>query len=289
MKIKIIVTALLLLVMLSGCSHKTRPGKTDIFDRENLVAWCIVPFDAAERSPMERAIMLNELGISQLAYDYRDKHIPSFESEIKVLKEHNIKLSAVWLWLDPSGEDILGDAGRAILKTLEESGTQTEIWVSFPDHVFDGLSDQEAQDKAVGLLNSLMDRLEELDCTMALYNHGAWFGEPENQVGIIKAMDNKEVKIVYNFHHGHLQVDRFPELMEKMKPYLSTINLNGMKVEGPKILPLGEGDRELEMLRTIVASGYSGAIGIIGHTDGEDIKPVLEANLKGLEELMARL
>ncbi len=261
----------------------------DIFAPENLVAWCIVPFDASERTPMERAEMLKNLGLTSFAYDYRDKHIPSFKEEIEVLREHDIELSAVWLWLDPKGDDILGDAGRAILQTMEETGTHTELWVSFPEQVFLGLSEKQALDKAVSILNEVMEEAEDLGCTMALYNHGDWFGEPENQVRIIEAMGNDKVKIVYNFHHGHLQVDRFPELMELMKPYLSTININGMRVEGPKILPLGEGDRELEMLKIIVASGYTGPIGILGHTEGEDIQMVLERNLKGLDRLRSQL
>ena len=59
----------------------------------------------------------------------------------------------------------------------------------------------------------------------------------------------RKIRIVYNFHHGHHQLDRFGELLELMLPYLSAININGMKVEGPKIITLGQGDRELEMLR----------------------------------------
>jgi len=35
---------------LSGCKESGRMGMT-LFERENLVAWCIVPFDASERSP----------------------------------------------------------------------------------------------------------------------------------------------------------------------------------------------------------------------------------------------
>jgi hypothetical protein len=84
-------------------------------------------------------------------------------------------------------------------------------------------------------------------------------------------------------------VDQFEAYLQKMLPYLSTININGMKVEGPKIITLGEGDRELEMLSIIRASGYSGPIGIIGHTEGEDIRVVLERNLKGLEALNKEL
>ena len=235
--------------------------------------------------PEDRAEMLDELGISHFAYDYRDEHIPSFKREIEVLREHNIDLAAVWLWLDPKGDDLLGDAGRAILQTLEETGTHTELWVSFPVQVFEGLSDDQALNKAVEILSRVMEMAEDIGCTMALYNHGDWFGEPENQVRIIRALDNDKVKIVYNFHHGHQQVERFGELLEMMMPYLSTININGMKVEGPKIITIGEGDRELEMLKIIEASGYDGPIGIIGHTEGEDIRVVLERNLSGLDKL----
>jgi len=49
---------------------------------------------------------------------------------------------------------------------------------------------------------------------------------------------------VYNFHHGHHQIDKFPALLEMMKPYLWTVNLNGMKRDGPKILDIGAGDLE---------------------------------------------
>ncbi len=289
MRIYKTLIVLSIMIGMTGCNNQNQKDGIDLFAKENLVAWCIVPFDASERSPEERAEMLDELGISHFAYDYRDKHIPSFKREIEVLKEHHIELSAVWLWLEPKGDDILGDAGRSILQTLEETGTHTELWVSFPEQVFEGLSDEQATNKAVEILSWVMDRVEEIGCTMALYNHGAWFGEPENQVRIIRAMDNDEVRIVYNFHHGHQQVERFGELMELMMPYLSTININGMRVEGPMIITLGEGDRELEMLKIIAASGYSGPIGILGHTEGEDIGVVLERNLAGLDKLRLQM
>jgi hypothetical protein len=43
------------------------------------------------------------------------------------------------------------------------------------------------------------------------------------------------------------------------------------------------------MLKIIQDSGYSGPIGILGHTEGEDIQVVLERNQKGLEELRSQL
>lgn len=284
-----IFIVLLGMVYMTACSSNGKTESDDLFSKENLVAWCIVPFDASARTPEQRADMLNELGISRFAYDYRDEHIPQFEKEIAVLKEHGIDLSAVWLWLDPKGEEVFNEANRQILDILGETGTKTEIWASFPIEAFEGLPDQEQLDSAVQILKVVLARIEELGCTLALYNHGGWFGEPENLVKIVEAIGSEKIRIVYNFHHGHLQLDRFGELLELMLPYLSTININGMKVEGPKIITLGQGDRELEMLRAIVSSGYDGPIGILGHTEGQDIQVVLEGNLEGLEALRSQL
>ena len=272
----------------SGQDHHTNASK-DLFDLENLIAWCIVPFDGAERTPVKRAEMLHELGISQLAYDYRDQHIPSFQQEIEVLNAYRIGLRAVWFWIDPDGDEVFNASNKAILKILEETGTHTELWVSYPAHVFEDLPVGKRPGRAVEILTELDSWAQKNGCGIALYNHGDWFGEPENQIRIIESIDSERIKIVYNFHHGHEQVERFEELLYKMLPYLSAININGMKVGGPMILPLGEGDRELEMLKSIVKSGYQGPIGILGHTEGEDIKPVLERNLRGLKKLTSKL
>jgi sugar phosphate isomerase/epimerase len=261
----------------------------NVFDKDNLIAWCIVPFDAAERNPEERAAMLDDLGITKLAYDYRDRHIPSFGDEIGVLRDHGIRLSAVWLWLEPAGDSVFNSANRAILRILEETGVSTDLWVSFPAHIFEGISQEEKLERGTAAIGEVLHWAEENGCTLSLYNHGDWFGEPENQIKIIEALGSDRVRIVYNFHHGHHHIERFEGMFETMLPYLSAVNINGMRVEGPKIMTLGEGNRELEMLRIIRDSGYSGPVGIIGHTEGEDIRVVLERNLAGLERLQSEL
>ena len=55
---------LLLAVMASatvGAEPSERAG--GLFASDNLVAWCIVPFDARKRSPAERAEMVRRLGL----------------------------------------------------------------------------------------------------------------------------------------------------------------------------------------------------------------------------------
>ncbi len=278
-----------LLAILTGCQPKKQSNTSDLFAKENLIAWCIVPFDEARRTPEERADMLDELGISRLAYDYRDEHLPSFVEEIGVLAAHGIELSAVWFWVQGGSDGFLDSSNEFILESLKKTGTRTELWVSFPETYFEGNTDAESLQKAIAAVREILQRAEGIGCTLALYNHGGWFGEPENLVRIIEAIGSDKVKIVYNFHHGHHRIDQFKEDFTLMMPYLSTVNINGMRKRGPKIITLGQGDQELNMLKVIKESGYTGPIGILGHTDGEDIRVVLERNLEGLEQLKKAL
>ena len=98
----------------------------DIFSKDNLVAWCIVPFDARERGPEERAAMLRSLGITKLAYDWREKHIPTFDAELDALNKHGIRLQAFWIasGLEPADSKPL----QTILGFLKRRQVKTELW-----------------------------------------------------------------------------------------------------------------------------------------------------------------
>ena len=67
MKNRVYLLIVFSITLLTNCQFQGTDNSADLFDKDNLIAWCIVPFDAADRSPVERAQMLNELGISQLA------------------------------------------------------------------------------------------------------------------------------------------------------------------------------------------------------------------------------
>ena len=77
-----------------------------------------------------------------------------------------------------------------------------------------------------------------------------------------------------------------------MLPHLKFLNLNGMTAEGDKkgqkILVLGQGDLDLDLARTICASGYDGPIGVLGHTQ-DDAEARLLDNLEGLDWITGEL
>jgi sugar phosphate isomerase/epimerase len=263
-------------------------GEADkgIFAEKNLVAWCIVPFDAKKRGPEERAVMLEKLGIRKLAYDWRDEHIPTFDAECEAMKRHGITIEAWWF---PAG---LNPTARKILEVLGRHKVPAQLWISMGDPAPNGSPDEKVKAAAVAI-RPIAEEAAKIGSKVALYNHGGWFGEPENQVAIIKRLGLPNVGIVYNFHHGHSHIERFPELFKTMQPHLLAINLNGMvkngDTTGKKILPIGQGDQELAMMKVILQGGWRGPVGILDHRPETDSEPTLRENLEGLARLRRKL
>ncbi len=255
-----------------------------LYSPKNLVAWCIVPFDSQKRTPEQRIEMLKKLGFKKYAYDWRAEHLPTFDEEVGFLQKAGIELTAVWF---PAN---LGEDAKKLLAVIEKHKVTPQLWVMFADPPGSDTATKVAA--AARALEPIAAAAEKLGCQVGLYNHGGWPGEPENQIAVITALKRKNVGIVYNLHHGHDQLERFPELLKKMQPYLLAINLNGMVKDGEKlgkkILPLGAGDLELELLKQIRASNYRGPIGILGHTQ-DDAAERLADNLDGLAWLVAKL
>jgi sugar phosphate isomerase/epimerase len=272
----------------------------DPFAKENLAAWCIVPFDAKKRGPEERAAMLERLGLTMLAYDYRAEHIPTFDAEIAALKRHQVTLLAWWF---PGG---LNSEARAILDCIKRNDVHPQLWVMLEGgphlrlaQAFE--STPEAQEKHIARLvaaaKPIAAEAAKLGCQVALYNHGGWFGVPENQIKIVERLrrdgvDN--VGMIYTQHHGHGDVDRFEALFPKMQPYLLAVSLNGMMKDGDLrghnlgTIPLGQGDQDLRLLRIIKHSGWRGPVSIINESEADAELRLLD-NLEGLAWLNRQL
>jgi hypothetical protein len=250
-----------------------------LFARANLVAWCIVPFDSRNRSPAERAAMVKRLGLTKVAYDWRDKHVPDFEDEIVQYGKHGIQYFAFWGTHDKAFDLFAKyDLHPQIWQTLDSPDAATQ-----PDRV----------ERAVKQLLPIVERTAKMKCKLGLYAHGGWGGEPENLVAVCQALRVKHqanhVGIVYNLHHGHGHVDDFAAALARMKHYLLCLNLNGMNAaNGPQILQLGAGEADVRILKIIADSGYVGPIGIIGHTN-DDVELRLRDNLDGLDWILAQL
>ena len=269
-------------IMITSCKEK---NNKKIIGMENIYAWCIVPFDSLERSPEERINMLKKLGIKKYAYDWRKEHLSDMAEELRLAKKNDIDVIAVWMNIDNNWDSIngLSNSNEKVFNIINEVDYKGQIWLGFNANFFENLSDSEAVKKGTEMIAFLSKKANALNCKIALYNHGDWFGEPKNQIKMIENLPNEDLGIVYNFHHAHKQIEAFPENVALMMPYLWNVNLNGLRKEGPKILTIGQGDYEKEMIDLLLKKGYKGDFGILGHVKDADVEIILKANLKGLK------
>ena len=270
------------LLLLALASTLASAAPADIFARSNLVAWCIVPFDSKKRSPAERAEMVAKLGFTKVAYDWRPEHVAEFETEILEYKKRGLDYFAFW------------SQHEEAYRLFEKHRLHPQIWVMMSAPA--APTNVERVQLAAKQLLPVVERTRKAGCQLTLYNHGGWAGEPENMVAVAKLLREQHnaahVGVVYNLHHGHDHVDRFPAALKAMLPYLHCLNLNGMtrdgEKRGQKILPLGSGELDLALLKIIRDSAYRGPIGIIGHTN-DDVEQRLRDNLDGLDWLLPQL
>lgn len=279
---KVTIVALGLLCLIS-CQSTT---STDS-NVEDIYPWCIVAFDSMERSPQERIQLLKELGFKKYAYDWRDHHLDEMGEEITLARENDIEVISSWLWLNAKRDSLgkLSPANQRMLQIIQEQKLETDLWLSFNNNFFEELSQPQALEYGAELVRYVAEETAKVNCRVVLYNHSGWFADPANQVAIIKSLPDLDLGIVYNFHHGQEHIERFEEIVDLILPYLVAVNLNGMKVGGPKILQIGKGDHEGEMIRVLMDKGFNGPWGILGHVEGADVEYILKQNIMGLNDL----
>ena len=255
----------------------------ELFSREKLVAWCIVPFDAKQRTPAQRAAMVVRLGLTRVAYDWRERHVAEFEEEILQYQKHGIEFFAFW------------GVHEKAFALFEKYKLHPQVWLMAANPPA-ATQDEKVRLAAIALLPAV-EQTRKLGSKLAIYNHGGWNGEPENMAAIAEYLrahhDGGHVGIVYNLHHGHAHISDFATKWKIMQPYLLAVNLNGMEVAGDangrKILHLAEGDRELDMMRIMEQSGWRGPVGIINHREETDCEVTLRNNLAGFDWLHKEL
>ena len=290
--------ALIGLLVIMACGSDKKSGlETD----ENLLAWAFLNYEPEGRLAEERAEMLNRLGFTKCGYEGHQQWIDQLEEHIIAYREHGIELTGIYLEIrkeNPLDQDYLMRA----IEIIEKQNCKLQLWLTIRDNLFQGIPEDQRVQKACDMIQPLADMVIPNGCKIAMYNHGGWTGLPSNQVKIVKKLQShynpEDLGIVLNFHHAHPFVDRFPELFAQAKPYLFLVNTNGMRVrvndEGkkvgdPKILALGEGDHEVDMLRVVKESGYTGPIGIIDHVKETDPEVNLSNNLNALKAILEQL
>lgn len=130
---------LVLLVGVLLLTASLLPAQPSELAMDDLLAWCIVPFDNQGRTPEARIRMLEELGFTRYAYDWRPKHLADTARELRLAEQRGIDVTAVWMWIAGEGDrpGQLSESNERLLAALAEAGLSTQIWVGFDARFFE--------------------------------------------------------------------------------------------------------------------------------------------------------
>lgn len=278
--------AILLVVLFSSCANKVE----DLIKIEEVAPWCILDFDSLDRTPEQRIAMVRELGLTKYGFNKGKGDLGTMVKEFELASENEIEITSVFLWLNAKRDSIgrLSTPNRELLRNLKEVEQKPVIWLSFSHNFFEELNQEESIRLSVEMIKFIKLKADSIGCKLALYNHHGWFGNPYNQIEILEELREEQLTMVYNFHHAHEYVDDFPDIVKRIKPYLSFVNLNGVNKKGPQIVTIGEGDHEFDMIKSLKEEGFNGPWGILGHIKTEDVEKVLLQNIDGLKLLNSK-
>lgn len=273
---------LLLTINLVSCENQTSKYHIEI---EDLRPWCILEFDSLDRTPQERIDMLKDLGLNSYSYNWRERHLEETVDEFELAQTNGIEIISTLIWLNAKRDSVgkLSPRNKRMFRNLSKVENKPIIWVSFSNNFFKDKSQNESIEISVDMIKEVKKKVDSLGTRMALYNHDGWFGNPFNQLEVLEKLKDEEISIVYNFHHAHDYVEKHSEIIQKIIPYLSQVNINGMDKEKTKILDVGKGDYEFEMIKELIDNGFHGPWGILGHVKTDDVNKVLKRNLEGVK------
>lgn len=282
-RFKVFGLFILFLTLSSSCVEQPK----ELIKIDEVAPWCILGFDSEDRSSEERVALIKELGLKRYGFNKGKGHLHEMVDEFQLAKDNEIEITSIFFWLNADRDSLgkLSAYNQELLANLKKTVQKPCLWLSFSNNFFEERSEEESVALAVEMIQYVKTLADEVGCELALYNHRGWFGSPYNQIKVLEGLDDSSISMVFNFHHAHEYVDEFDEVAKMITPYLSYVNLNGVKKEGPEILTIGEGDYELQMINTLKAEGFEGPWGILGHIKTEDVKVVLNRNIEGLKSL----
>ena len=212
--------------------------------------------------------MLEKLGFKRFVYDWRDKDIPTFDEEIEAMKKHGIEVTAWW-----SPTNAHDPVLQTTLEVFKRQNVHPQLWVMGGGNPTKTPEEQQQRvESEAGRIREIVELATPYGCPVELYNHNGWFGQPDNEVAVIeqlKKLGVAGVGMVYNFSHGHEDIADFPAIWKRIQPYVVAVNITGMGRNGNRLIPPSQGDKELEMMRTILESGWRGPVGLIAEQGGD--------------------
>jgi sugar phosphate isomerase/epimerase len=238
--------------------------------------------DEKKRSIEEQNEMLRDLGFDGVAHLWLD----GLPQRAASAKKTGLKIVQVYFRVDLATEQPFDSRLSEILPSVKEQGTQLAVMIYGAKP-----SDASFDDKAVAVIQKILDIAEPLGVQVVLYPHvDAWNEKVADCVRIAKRFPDKKVGVMFNLCHW-AAVDKSENLESVLRsalPYLSAITVNGTDTPeeiqaktGNWLQPLDAGSFDQAKLFKILDDlGYLGPVGLQCYGIPGDAKIHLERSMK---------
>ncbi len=243
--------------------------------------------------PKLQVKLLKERGYGGAMLSLKDdpgrwKNLPVY---LEAMKEHGLRLTAIHarFYLED------GTYPQVIKDNLPHlKGTKVVLVPSVGSRTKMDRRDPKAVAMAVKILREMSDDAKKYELGgIAPYMHiGNWIETIDDGVRIAKAVDRRNVGVMFHLHHwqavGGREQDKLRADLVKAKPYLMIVVIQGTDRDRATHKIVGEGNFDLvPMIRTLHEIDYRGPLGTMGYTQGGDIPGKLEKAFKAWEKIRA--
>ena len=218
----------------------------------------------------------------------RWKMLPAY---LGALKKHNMRLTAIHARFyieDGTYPQVIKDN----LPQLKD--TKVVLVPSVGSRKKLDRKDPKAVEMAVKILREMSDDAKKYGLGgIAPYMHiGNWIETIDDNVRIAKAVDRRNVGVMFHLHHwqavGNRDLAKLREDLTKAKPYLMVVVIQGTDKDKATHKILGEGSFDMApLVRTLREIDYQGPLGTMGYTQSGDIPAKLDRAFKAWETIKA--
>lgn len=288
MKTKTIFFCGVLLLAFSFCEKVISAEQNDGGKLKSaFFALCMDTNDEKQRSIDEQNKMLAELGYDGVAH----LGLVGLSERVKSAKKQGLKVSQVYLNVDLSQEPPFDSELAVAISCLKGEETQLALLVYGAPP-----SDETVDDKAIAVIQKILDVAEPLGVQVVLYPHlGAWNEKVSDCLRIAKRIPDKKVGVMFNLCHW-IAVDRMENLetvLRAARPYLMAVTVNGTDTpeevqtkSGNWLQPLDRGTFDLSILLSILDKlDYRGPVGLQCYGIPGDTQIHLERSINKWREI----
>ena len=235
--------------------------------------------------------LLKERGYGGVMLSLKDdpgrwKYLPAY---LEAMKEHGIRLTAIharFYLEDGTYPQVIKD-NLPLLK-----GTKVVFIPSVGSRTKMDRKDPKAVAMAVKILREMSDDAKKYELGgVAPYMHiGNWIETIDDNVRIAKAVDRRNVGVMFHLHHwqavGGRKIEKLRADLLKAKPYLMVVVIQGTDQDKATHKILGEGNYDMvPLVKALHEMDYRGPLGTMGYTQNGDIPGKLERAYKSWEKI----